>query len=89
MFRSADLYHAIIPWEPTPQLPNHGSLTPGRYSYVFFNQGRALETLTGKPRGWGRKTAYGRREAPGKVLAPILENELELFENELESEDEP
>ncbi|KZS89565.1 hypothetical protein SISNIDRAFT_397745, partial [Sistotremastrum niveocremeum HHB9708] len=60
VFRSADLYHGIIPWKPTPELPNHNSLTPGRFSYVFFNQGRAMDVLSDKPAGWGRKNAFGR-----------------------------
>ncbi|KZT31983.1 hypothetical protein SISSUDRAFT_1067295 [Sistotremastrum suecicum HHB10207 ss-3] len=89
IFRSADLYHGIIPWEPAPQLPNHGSLSSGRYSYVFFNQGRAVQALEGKPQAWGRKTAYGRLESKGlKKTSNTEESEESEDKREIESEDE-
>ncbi|KZT31086.1 hypothetical protein SISSUDRAFT_1068119 [Sistotremastrum suecicum HHB10207 ss-3] len=100
IFRSADLYHGVIPWKPTPELPNHNSLTSGRFSYVFFNQGRAMEVLCDKPRGWGRKHAYGRfdpnfdhpskakKETGGRKRGRKTPVETPQVEREIESEDE-
>lgn len=35
------------------------TLTPGRFSWVFFTQLRALQTLVDKKASWAKRTYYG------------------------------
>lgn len=64
MFRSADLYHCVLPWQPSPH-DGISSLTPGRFSWVFFSQNYAIEMLSAKKPGWANRTTFG--------LAPDIE----------------
>ncbi|KAJ6622388.1 hypothetical protein B0H10DRAFT_1678518, partial [Mycena sp. CBHHK59/15] len=58
---SADLYHAIDAWEPSPIPPEVAAqhITPGRISAVFFCPEKTARTLEGKPKNWNRDTAGG------------------------------
>ncbi|KZT31151.1 hypothetical protein SISSUDRAFT_1038656 [Sistotremastrum suecicum HHB10207 ss-3] len=57
IFRSADLFHGVMPWQPAHCRGD--SITPGRVSWVLFTSQAARRILDGKPPGWLVKTNQG------------------------------
>ncbi|GLB45874.1 hypothetical protein LshimejAT787_3500020 [Lyophyllum shimeji] len=54
------LYHAVGPWKPDLDAPQHGKITPGRISHVFFFPKKSLDVLEGKPPLWALRTGWGK-----------------------------
>lgn len=60
IFMSGALYHAVEKWEPMTQREEHGDLTPGRVSTVFFFPKKSYDALKDKPELWHIDTVGGR-----------------------------
>ncbi|GLB36943.1 hypothetical protein LshimejAT787_0312300 [Lyophyllum shimeji] len=54
------LYHAVGAWKPDLDAPQHGKITPGRISHVFFFPKKSLDVLEGKPPLWALRTGWGK-----------------------------
>ncbi|KZT31612.1 hypothetical protein SISSUDRAFT_1038321 [Sistotremastrum suecicum HHB10207 ss-3] len=67
IFRSADLFHGVMPWQPA--LCDGQSISPGRISWVMFNSQAARRILAGKPRDWLVTTNQGQNKYQVRQLA--------------------
>src|ERR1700761_619926 len=55
LFRSADLWHQVMPWKPAV-MTREMSVTPGCISLVFFTPGYSLQSAIHKPSRAGIRT---------------------------------
>ncbi|KIL56340.1 hypothetical protein M378DRAFT_17157 [Amanita muscaria Koide BX008] len=59
IFESADIWHKVATFQPSPHDPTRNGTTPGRISTVFFFPKDSYDILKDKEKGWGRLTNYG------------------------------
>ncbi|KZT31140.1 hypothetical protein SISSUDRAFT_1068047 [Sistotremastrum suecicum HHB10207 ss-3] len=66
MFRSADLYHGVMP--SLPMECTGGGISTGRVSWVMFTTEAARRRLADKPPGWLYSTNGGKNEYQSKQM---------------------